>query len=60
MIERNCGEFLTVREIKARYPRHWVLLDNVQSDPAPVSVAAACGSLRRTPMMSMPRRRNSI
>jgi hypothetical protein len=35
MIERSCGEFLTVQEIKVRYPQQWVLLDNVQSDRGP-------------------------
>jgi hypothetical protein len=35
MIEAS-SEFLTVKEIEARYPRQWVLLDNVRSDPGPV------------------------
>jgi hypothetical protein len=36
MTEASGKEFLTVKEIEARYPRQWVLLDDVQSDPGPV------------------------
>jgi hypothetical protein len=33
---RAMSELLTIEEIEARYPREWVLLTDVESDPGPV------------------------